>query len=125
MLTNLGFHTTIPAKDLERARQYYAEKLGLTPTRETAAGLIYEGRGEQFFILFPSAGAGMGQSTQMSWETDDIEGSVNGLKARGVVFMDYDLPDFKTVNSIAMIGSHHVAWFNDSEGNILSLIQWD
>ncbi len=122
MLKDLEFHTTIPVKDLARARQYYADKLGLTPARETPGGLVYEGKGG-WFLLFPSAGAGTSQSTQMGWETDDLQAVVSDLKSRGVVFMEYDLPNFKTVNSIASVGVGYAAWFKDSEGNILGIVQ--
>ena len=122
MLKDLEFHATLPVQDLARARQYYAEKLGLTPARETPGGLVYEGHGG-WFLLFPSAGAGKSESTQMGWQTDNIDSEVAELKARGVVFMDYDLPNFKTVNSIATTGPNRAAWFKDSEGNILGIVQ--
>ena len=64
---------------------------------------------------FETAGAG--------WQTDDIESSVSELKGRGVVFEEYDMPGFTTVNSIAAIGPSYAAWFKDSEGNILSIAQ--
>ena len=124
MLKDLEFHATIPVHDLARARQYYAEKLGLTATRETPGGPVYEGHGG-WFILFHSAGAGTSQSTQMGWQTDNIEREVADLKKRGVVFMEYDLPGFKTVNSIADTGPTRAAWFKDSEGNILGIVQME
>jgi hypothetical protein len=61
----------------------------------------------------------------MTWNTNDIEADVAALKARGVVFVEYDLPGLKTVNSIATIGQSKGAWFKDSEGNLLALGQFD
>ncbi len=57
------------------------------------------------------------------WQTDDITAEVAELKSRGVVFEEYDMPGLKTVNSIATIGSNRAAWFKDSEGNILGIVQ--
>jgi hypothetical protein len=54
---------------------------------------------------------------------DDIEAEVAGLRARGVVFEEYNLPGLKTVDGIANTNAGRAAWFKDSEGNILGLIQ--
>jgi catechol 2,3-dioxygenase-like lactoylglutathione lyase family enzyme len=122
MLAEKEFHATIPASDLERARRFYAEKLELTPAREAPGGLVYECT-DSWFLLYPSQGAGTGQHTLGGWVVDDIEAEVAELKARGVTFEEYDWPTLKTVNSIATIGTDRAAWFKDSEGNILGLIQ--
>jgi catechol 2,3-dioxygenase-like lactoylglutathione lyase family enzyme len=122
MLSQGEFHATIPVQDLNRARQFYAGKLGLQPESENAGGLIYRCK-NSWFILFPSRGASTGQFTQASWAVDDIEAEVAELKARGLVFEAYDYPNLKTVNGIAEIGPGKAAWFKDSEGNLLGLIQ--
>ena len=79
--------------------------------------------GDTRFLVFPSQGAGSGQHTQMSWTVDNIEAEVADLKARGVVFEEYDMPYLKTVNSVATTGPVKAAWFKDSEGNLLALAQ--
>ncbi len=61
----------------------------------------------------------------MTWTTNDIEADVARLKARGVVFEEYDTPDLKAVNGVATIGQSKGAWFKDSEGNLLALGQFD
>jgi catechol 2,3-dioxygenase-like lactoylglutathione lyase family enzyme len=122
MLEDLPVHTTVPASDLARARAWYEEKLELTPAREEPGGLIYQQR-DSWFLLFPSGGAGTAQHTVMGFTTPDIEQEVAGLKARGVVFEEYDLPGLKTENSIATAGPVRSAWFRDSEGNILGIVQ--
>src|SRR5256714_2972330 len=92
--------TRMPAQDLERARTFYAEKLGLEPSEERPGGLLYRcASGE--FALFESAGASPGTFTQMGWEVDDIEATVAELKGRGVEFEDIDLPGLETVDGIA------------------------
>jgi len=75
--------TRLPAEDLDRAREFYADKLGLVPSEERPGGLLYRcARGE--FAVFQSAGASSGSFTQMAWEVDDIEAVVAELRARAV-----------------------------------------
>jgi catechol 2,3-dioxygenase-like lactoylglutathione lyase family enzyme len=122
--------TRLPAQDLERARRFYAEKLGLEPVEERPGGLRYR-CGTSYFALFASSGAPSGTHTQMGWEVDDIAAAVAELRARGVVFEEYDVPGLKTVNGIADISGNYPgkgtrergAWFRDSEGNLLGIGQ--
>jgi catechol 2,3-dioxygenase-like lactoylglutathione lyase family enzyme len=93
MLADRPIHTALPATDLERARRFYVEKLGLTPETELPDrrdGLFYRCDGGTRFLLFPSPHAASGTHTQMTWTTHDIEADVAALKARGVVFEEYD-----------------------------------
>jgi catechol 2,3-dioxygenase-like lactoylglutathione lyase family enzyme len=117
----------IPVQKLQRARAFYAEKLGLEPSEERPGGLLYRcGEGE--FVLFESADAASGHHTQMGWEVEDIEATVEWLRARGVVFEEYDFPGLRTVNGIAEVAGNYpskggvgekAAWFRDSEGYVL------
>jgi catechol 2,3-dioxygenase-like lactoylglutathione lyase family enzyme len=131
MLENSDVATRLPAKDLERARAFYAEKLGLEPVEERPGGLRYR-CGNSCFVLFTSAGAASGTHTQMGWEVDDIEAVVAALRSRGVVFEEYDLPGLTTVDGIADIEGNYPskggigergAWFRDSEGNLIGVGQ--
>jgi catechol 2,3-dioxygenase-like lactoylglutathione lyase family enzyme len=124
MLANYSMETTLPATDLERARRFYAEKLGLTPESEAPDGGLYYRCGGIRFVLFPSQGAASGAHTQAGWIVDDIEAEVAELKARGLVFEEYDTPSFKTVKSLVTAGPTKAAWFKDSEGNLLGLVQF-
>jgi catechol 2,3-dioxygenase-like lactoylglutathione lyase family enzyme len=130
MLEHSDVATRLPVQDLERARSFYAEKLGLEPVEERPGGLLYRcGKGS--FALFLSAGAAAGTHTQMGWEVADIEATVTALRSRGVVFEEYDLPGLKTVNGIAQIAGNYPskgtgekgAWFKDSEGNLVGIGQ--
>jgi catechol 2,3-dioxygenase-like lactoylglutathione lyase family enzyme len=120
----------LPAKDLDRARRFYEEKLGLKPAEERPGGLLYC-CGQTRFAVFESFGAASGSHTQMAWEVADIEATIAALKARGVVFEEYDVSGLKTVNGIAEIRGNYPskgtgekgAWFRDSEGNLLSIGQ--
>jgi catechol 2,3-dioxygenase-like lactoylglutathione lyase family enzyme len=125
MLTDLQMYATLPATDLERARRFYAEKLGLTPESEVPGGLWYRCGGNTRFSVFLSQGEASGTHTQALWMVMDVESEVATLKARGVVFEEYNLPSLKTLNSIATIGTAKGAWFKDSEGNLLSLAQFE
>jgi catechol 2,3-dioxygenase-like lactoylglutathione lyase family enzyme len=122
MLSMLEIHATLPVKDINRAKKFYADKLGLTPKEETPAGLVYQCK-DSWFLLFPSSGESNGSFTQLGWETDNIEAEVAELKARGLQFLEYNQPNFKTVNSVATTGSTRAAWFKDSEGNLLGIVQ--
>ncbi|THA40613.1 VOC family protein [Streptomyces sp. A1547] len=121
--------TRLPAQDLDRARRFYAETLGLEPVDERPGGLLYRCAGTEF-VLFESTGASPGTFTQMALEVDDIEAAVSALKQRGVVFEEVDVPGFRTKDGIAEIEGNYPskgargergAWFRDSEGNLLGM----
>jgi catechol 2,3-dioxygenase-like lactoylglutathione lyase family enzyme len=122
--------TRLPARDLDRARRWYSERLGLDPVEERPGGLRYR-CGTTFFVVFQSTGRASGESTQMAWEVDDIESVVGDLESRGVEFEEVDSPGMKTVNGIADIDGNYPskgrgergAWFRDSEGNLLGIGQ--
>ena len=106
MLGNAKVATRLPAKDLNRARAFYSEKLGLEPVEERVGGLRYICAGGEFAV-FVSAGMQSGTHTQMGWEVEDIEATVRELRARGGEFEAYDLPGLKTVNGIAEIAGNY------------------
>ncbi|MHA6793853.1 VOC family protein [Pseudonocardia bannensis] len=83
--------TRLPAQDLDRARAFSAEKLGLELAEERPGGLLYH-CANGTFALFESTGAPSGSHTQMAWGVDDIEAMVAELRSRGVVFAEVDLP---------------------------------
>ncbi|WP_412538248.1 VOC family protein [Longispora sp. K20-0274] len=112
---------TLPASDIERAKSWYAENLGLKPATESGDGLVYELAAGTKVLLFPSSGRASGTHTQVAFEVDDLEAEVRGMKAHGVVFEDYDMPGFKTENSILVEGDIVSAWLRDSEGNLIAL----
>lgn len=122
MLANSTIRAVIAAKDLARAQRWYAEKLNLRPLREEAQGWLYQVGSSQFF-LYQTSSAGTAQNTVAEFEVADLDAVMADLRRRGVIFEEYDYPDFKTVNGIAMLGSDRAAWFKDSEGNFLALAQ--
>jgi catechol 2,3-dioxygenase-like lactoylglutathione lyase family enzyme len=121
MLTNDRAYATIPAADMDRAKRWYKDKLGLAPTREDELGATYKVGGGTGFVLYPTPNAGKAPNTLLSFQTDDVIAEVRDLRAHGVVFEEYDMPGLKTVDGIATMGQYHGAWFKDSEGNILAV----
>jgi len=123
MLQQAAMYAYLPAKDVGRARKFYEETIGLKPGPQIAGGVVYEfGRGTSCF-LYPTPNAGTSKASQAFWQVDDVEREVAELRSRGVRFEEYDSPGMKTVNGIATGGGAKAAWFKDSEGNILALIQ--
>ena len=122
MLSTFPVHTTIPASNLERAKAFYEQTLGIDVASEQPGGVFFRS-GETRFLVFPSAGAGTSQSTVMGWQVDDIEAAVADLKQRGVTFEEYDQPGLKKEGSVATFGPIRSAWFRDTEGNILGVVQ--
>jgi catechol 2,3-dioxygenase-like lactoylglutathione lyase family enzyme len=131
MLADARVATRLPAQDLDRARRFYAEKLGLEPAEERPGGLRYEvAAGE--FVLFDSAGSSPGTFTQMAFDVDDLNAVVAELKRRGVTFEEVDVPGLETVEGIAEVEGNYpskggkgerAAWLRDSEGNLLGIGQ--
>jgi catechol 2,3-dioxygenase-like lactoylglutathione lyase family enzyme len=120
----------LPAKDLARAKRWYAEKLGLLPAEERNGGLRYE-CGGGVFCLFESVGSSDGSFTQLAFDVDDIDAEVTELRCRGVVFEDYGIPGLAMANNIVEVPDNDPskgraergAWFRDSEGNMLGIGQ--
>ena len=112
----------LPVEEVDRAKEYYVEKLGLDCTGTDEEGsAIFDLAGGSTLMLLPRPGGKRSEATAMSWEVDDVEAAVHDLKARGVVFEDYDLPGLKTVDHIATREGDQAAWFCDPDGNVLCL----
>lgn len=122
MLKTAPIRAYIPASNVARARTFYEQTVGLTPKEEYAGGVMYECGGTEVFI-YPTTNAGTSKASQAYWQVDDVEAEVAELKARGVVFEEYDMPGLTTRNSIAVGGGAKTAWFKDTEGNILAISQ--
>ena len=123
MLSDARFETALPCSDLQRAKSFYADRLGLTAADESPAGAFYEGRDGTRFVLFPSSGSASGSHSQMGFMVTDLEAEVADLKQRGVQFEEYNFPGFNKATGIAEVGGTRGAWFKDSEGNLLGLVE--
>lgn len=120
MLGNFQVVATIPVTDLERARAFYADTLGLRATDATPFSVRFVCGGGSELSIF-KRGPSKADHTVAHFEVDDIEGTVAGLRAKGVTFLEYETP--KTVNFIAELGPARGAWLKDPDGNILGLRQ--
>jgi catechol 2,3-dioxygenase-like lactoylglutathione lyase family enzyme len=122
MLERFDFVATLPAADLERAKAWYRDKLGLEPAEKHEGALVYRA-GPSAFQLYPTQHAGTARNTLGVWYADDIDAVVADLRSRGVEFEEYDFPGLKTEDGIADLGFERSAWFKDSEGNTLAIAQ--
>jgi predicted enzyme related to lactoylglutathione lyase len=123
MLQRSPMYAYLPAQDVDRARKFYEEKLGFEPKEEVAGGVVYAFAQGTACFLYPTPNAGTSKASQAFWQVDDVEREVAELKARGVMFEEYDAPGMKTVNGILTAGGAKAAWFKDTEGNILAVVQ--
>ena len=123
MLQKSPMYAYIPATDVARAREFYERKLGLVPKEEIAGGVAYEFGDHTACFLYPTPHAGTSQASQAFWQVDDIEREVAELKARGVRFEHYDMPGASGSGDIVTAGGAKAAWFKDSEGNIMAIVQ--
>ena len=123
MLANSTVSAALPAKDFARARRFYTEVLGLPVAMESGENVAFACGGGTMVFVFRSDFAGTNQATAAGWDVDDIDAVMAGLRERGVTFEEYDLPGLKTVDGVATFGDNRVAYFKDTEGNILSIAQ--
>src|SRR5215204_13388 len=123
----------LPAQDLERARAFYRDKLGLVPVEERDGGLRYVVASGEFH-LFLSTGSASGESTQIGFEVEDLDAVLADLRARGVAFEEIDalrITGFEVVDGVIEVEDNYPskgtgergAWFRDSEGNLIALGQ--
>jgi len=120
VLSNAGVTTILPVRDMERARKFYEQSLGLEAKGFAADGnfIFACGGGAQLALILKPEGT-KAEHTALSFEVQGIYHVIAKLKDKGVVFEDYDLPGLKTVDHVCVLGSDKAAWFKDSEGNIL------
>ena len=118
------FVATLPAHDINRAVQWYEEKLGLKPILDLGdAGQMYRTGGTNW-LIYQTPSAGTGKHTLGGWTVPNIDEAMADLRAKGVVFEDYDMGDQgpTTQNGVARDPTGGaVAWFKDSEGNVIAL----
>ena len=124
MLSDSKFEANIPAADIERAKAFYADKLGLTPSAEPFPGYVrYETSTGTAFNIYQTEYAGTAGHTIAQIHVQDVEKEVGDMKAKGVVFEVYDdMPGIEWRGEVAVMPEMgKAAWFKDSEGNILCI----
>jgi catechol 2,3-dioxygenase-like lactoylglutathione lyase family enzyme len=122
MLGGSNVYPTIAVSDLGAAKKFYGEVLGLEKTTETPGGVFYKS-GDCSIFVYPSGTAGTNQATYASWKVDDVEGTIEALKAKGVDFEQYDdMPGITREGDLHTMGDFKAAWFKDTSGNTLSIV---
>jgi len=121
VLTHSEVHVNVPAADLKRARRFYVEKLGLTPMAEDEQSVRFATPSGSWFQVYETSAAGTGKHTIAQWDVEDLTATVAQLTGAGVSFERYDIPGVTWDGDIADEGGQRVAWFTDSEGNVMCL----
>ncbi len=123
MLRDADAVATVAVKDLKVAGQFYRDTLGLDQVASEGDEAISFGSGDTTINVYRSNYAGTNQATAVTWTVgDDVEGVVRALKAKGVRFEHYDMPNVRREGDIHVAGDLKVAWFKDPDGNILNIV---
>jgi catechol 2,3-dioxygenase-like lactoylglutathione lyase family enzyme len=124
MLRDSRIFAYFPARDLDRARRFYEQTLGFVPKSVTEGGVTYDFGGGTAAFLYLTDNAGTSKASQAFWSVEDVDREIVELKKRGVVFERYDeLPGERSPEGAVSAGGAKAAWFKDSEGNILAIVQ--
>ena len=123
MLTHAPMYAYLPATNLARARQFYEDKLGFRPIHPEANGVTYEFAGQTACFLYLTPNAGTSRASQAFWRVADVDREIAELKSRGIVFEDYPMEGTRSPSGAITAGGAKAAWFKDTEGNILALVQ--
>ena len=123
MLSDKDAAANIAVKNLETARKFYGDTLGLKQVGSEGDEVVVYKSGNTILNVYRSQYAGTNKATAVTWTVgDDVEGIVRALKAKGVVFEHYDMPDMRVEGDVHVAGDMKVAWFRDPDGNILNII---
>ena len=122
MLADAPLTAVIPASDIERAKHFYGDTLGLKLIDDRKEVVLFES-GDTRFHVYRTPSGGQAAHTLAGWTVEDLDAEMTELRGRGVTFEEYDLPGLKTVNGVVEDSGMRGAWFKDSEGNILSVVQ--
>jgi predicted enzyme related to lactoylglutathione lyase len=120
-----GIAATLPAADIERAVSFYRDQLGLEPEERNPDGSARYQVGGTMLVVYPSEFAGTNQATAAAFSVSDIASAVATLRARGLVFQEYDYGEISTVEGVmTMPDGSKGAWFHDSEENVVGLFEF-
>ncbi len=125
MLRDAAATPMIAVKDIDRAKRFYEETLGLEATEAMGGEILEVKSGETVISVYRSDYAGSNQATALTFDVDDIDSEVADLKKRGVIFEQYDVPGLKRDGDVYVGEGMKTAWFKDPDGNILSLFEGD
>lgn len=123
MLSNSQPNATIPVQDIDTARSFYRDTLGLDLVEERSSELRFRCARETTFGVFVSQGRASGTHTQMVFMCDDVDAEVADLRARGIVFEELDMPGVEGRDGVYELEGERGAWFRDPDGNLLAVAQ--
>lgn len=122
----LGQHdavANIAVKDIAAARKFYEGTLGLVVSRSEGEELVAYRSGHSMLFVYRSDYAGTNQATALTWPVgDQVDEIARALKAKGVRFEHYDMPQTTREGDVHVTGDRRIAWFKDPDGNILSIV---
>ena len=113
----------IAVKDLDRARAFYEDTLGLKTKDEMGGEVLTMESGDTTINVYRSEFAGTNKATALTFEVDDAEKEVRELKDKGIFFEHYDMPGLIPQGDLYVAEGFKTAWFKDPDGNILSLVE--
>ena len=123
MLKDKDATATIAVKDIERARKFYQDVVGLTPLPAGEPGAVPFKSGASSILVYESDFAGTNRATAATWMVDDeLDATVKTLKSKGVTFEHYDMPGVTRQGDVHLTGKSKAAWFKDPDGNIIALV---
>ena len=122
MLNNKDAVANLAVKDLNVAKKFYEGTLGLKPIDAEGDEVIVYQSGSSKLNVYRSKEAGTNKATAVTWTVSDVDDEVRQLKAKGVKFEHYDMPEMKREGDVHIGGDIKVAWFKDPDGNILNII---
>lgn len=123
MLKDSNVCAVLAVKDIEEAKDFYENKLGLGGGKEDPGGILYKSGDSVLYVYTSADNAGTNKATAAAWNVENIEKVVEDLKSRGVEFEHYDFPGTERKGDIHVMGSVKGAWFKDPSGNILNIVE--
>ena len=126
MMDRFPVYPVLAASDIDRARTWYQDKLGMTPKIDEGFGMWYECGEGTWLLVYPTGAAGTAQNTQAHFQVTDIEGLMEELRGRGVAFEEYDIEGFKEMHKgggLYESGGYKTVFIKDSEGNTIEIAQ--
>jgi catechol 2,3-dioxygenase-like lactoylglutathione lyase family enzyme len=123
MLSDSPAVAVVAVSDLDGAKDFYGDLLGLGSGDEEPGGILYTCAPGSQLLVYQSGFAGTNQATAASWQVEDLEGETAALQAKGITFEEYDIPGIERDGVIHTAGNLRAVWFKDPEGNILNLVE--
>ena len=122
MLKEKPSSAIVAVHDVDRARKFYTETLGLEPKRESMQGMITLRTGDSQLIVYESEFAGTNKANAVTWNAgDDFDEIAAQLKEQGIKFEEYPDMGMEISGGIHRSGDFKAVWFKDPDGNILNI----